>query len=189
MLGGGLWLWSTPFRFNPGNRRNGVPQQFSKTPGRIGETARRGWRILRAPLFLCGTFVMDETQMGGPVNQIHACVQRIQARSSVPTCAWKAWRAVPQTCHVAARYTRDGDHFPRDHIRNASARPRSPRAISRVISTTRFSSVCVMPVPKCRSGHTRTYAQPGSGVVLTFSRKARTLLPGEAAHPSVSTSN
>jgi len=57
----------------------------------------------------------------------------------------------------------------------------------RVLATTCMCLVPVMTVPMCMSGHTCTQALPGPGMTLTFSRKARCMLPGDANQPSVTT--
>lgn len=105
------------------------------------------------------------------------------------------WEGQPSTSTpVCQRCTRSRNAVwrifpPGDRHTNGSACSRTPRAMRRVLSTTRCFRVRLLTVPLDRSGQTRQRALPTSSADVTVSRKARRMLPGDALQPSVNRSS
>ena len=76
---------------------------------------------------------------------------------------------------------------PCDACNSCSASTCVPRVIFLVTSTTRFFSARLITLAIHSSDHTRKQQRPRPAVSLTLSRKARQILLGYAAHPSVHT--
>ncbi len=85
-----LWRSSTPFWFHPGRGSHFVAEQLAEAPNVVSQPARHRRRACHAPLFRLREFLMDDTEIVGTANQVHACVQSMQARSGVPTLAGHA---------------------------------------------------------------------------------------------------
>src|SRR5438034_6333415 len=78
---------------------------------------------------------------------------------------------------------------PRLACSNLFACSKVPKVILRVTSTTRFFSARLITVAIHSLGQSSKHALPRPRVFFTFSRNARLILPGYAAHPSVQISN
>ena len=80
--------------FNPRRGSDLVREQFAHTPEMIGQAAGHRGSTSPSPMGGFAQFLMNETEVVGAAKQIHPSVQRLDARSRMPTVARQACQSL-----------------------------------------------------------------------------------------------
>ena len=144
----------------------------------IGQATGHRRGTSHSPVLGFTRFLMSKTEIVGAANEIHPGVQSRHARSRMPTLPCQARQSLPDGSIQA---------FNKSGIEHGSP----TRELEQLLCLLQLTvshlagdlhnplfSMRLIIIPMYRCGHTSKDARPTPASFLTFSRKARRMLPG-----------